>query len=128
MNDRPRLVAPNGTLDCSSLWAGRLRGKSWEYRVTAVLPHLQTPAILRPPDTETTMNLVLCPAGVAPLTIGTEAHLGRTVDDNVSQVRMHPGSRLFGGDYSRAADEWMREGIEDAWNRIKAWGQSGAPA
>jgi GT2 family glycosyltransferase len=41
------LVAPLGTRDQVLCWQGRLARKPWEYRITAVIPHLETPEPLR---------------------------------------------------------------------------------
>ena len=40
------LVAPLGTKDAPRLWEGRAAKKPWHYRVTAILPHLNTPEYL----------------------------------------------------------------------------------
>ena len=42
-----RLVAPLGTADLDPKWLGRIAKKPWEYRVTAGIPHLNTPKPLR---------------------------------------------------------------------------------
>lgn len=36
-------VAPGGTRDALQAWTGRLSAKPWHYRLTAVIPHLDTP-------------------------------------------------------------------------------------
>jgi hypothetical protein len=41
------LIAPLGTADVPNRVEGRCRPKPWDYRVTAVIPHLNTPAALR---------------------------------------------------------------------------------
>lgn len=46
--DTFRLVAPLGTSDQGARWEGRLRKRPWHFKVTCVLPHLNTPDLLGP--------------------------------------------------------------------------------
>jgi hypothetical protein len=41
------MVAPLETADCARRWEGRCPKKPWDYRITAVIPHLETPEPLR---------------------------------------------------------------------------------
>ena len=48
MRGTQKLIAPLGTSDVERKWEGRAARKSWDYRVTATLAHLQTPELLSP--------------------------------------------------------------------------------
>ncbi|MBV9468458.1 MAG: glycosyltransferase, partial [Abitibacteriaceae bacterium] len=41
------LIAPTETADCQPRWEGRICPKPWEYTVSAIIPHLETPEPLR---------------------------------------------------------------------------------
>lgn len=47
MARRFHLVAPAGTQDLEKAWEGRSVKKPWDYKVTAVIPHLNTPEPLK---------------------------------------------------------------------------------
>lgn len=41
-------IAPLQTADCSPRWEGRIAKKPWDYEVSAIIPHLETPELLHP--------------------------------------------------------------------------------
>lgn len=73
------------------------------------------------PDTESTMGLCLRQAGIRPLLIGPESNYRRHVDKNLDHVRSYPGSKIYDAAYHQRAQQWMREAMAEARERLAAW-------
>lgn len=91
--DRESLIAPRATRSLDRPWEGRLSRKPWQHRITAVIPHLDTPETLKLAvellrlQTEPPYLLVI-DTGSAP-EVREQVEALRDVDLEVHHIRAH---------------------------------------
>jgi hypothetical protein len=100
-------------------------GFGWSMRRLASMYDLEShePNPARPnwPDTEILGNYILRQNEINTKTIGKEENFQRNKDENIDHCRSFTLGVLYSPEYRRTAEEWVKEAMDEARERIKTW-------